>query len=103
MHWNWNSGYRFLRIDGKVDTDGDGTMDETMAFHLGTNNMLQNVSLTAHKDVEKGSNMLHMEFDLAKLFEGVDLSTDFSTHTMNNPELAAAVRDNIPAAISMMH
>jgi hypothetical protein len=102
MHWNWNSGYRFLRIDGKVDTDGDGTMDDTMAFHLGTDNMLQNVSLTAHKDVEDGSNMFHMEFDLAKLFEGVDLSTDFSTHTMNNPELAAAVRDNIPSAISMM-
>ena len=73
------------------------------AMHWNWNNMLQNVSLTAHKDVEKGSNMLHMEFDLAKLFEGVDLSTDFSTHTMNNPELAAAVRDNIPAAISMMH
>jgi hypothetical protein len=74
-----------------------------MAFHLGTDNMLQNVSLTAHKDVEKGSNMLHMEFDLAKLFEGIDLSTDYVTHTMNNPELAAAVRDNIPAAISMEH
>lgn len=103
MHWNWNSGYRFLRIDGKVDTDGDGTVDESMAFHLGTDNMLQNVSLTAHKDVDNGSNMLHLQFDLTKLFEGIDLSADYSTHTMNNPELAAAVRDNIPAAFSMMH
>ncbi|MEQ8705533.1 MAG: hypothetical protein RIC19_16520 [Phaeodactylibacter sp.] len=103
MHWNWNSGYRFLRIDGQVDTDGDGEVDESMAFHLGTANMLQNVSVTAHKDVEDGSNMLHLQFDLAKLFEGIDLSTDYSTHTMNNPELAAAVRDNIAGAFSMMH
>jgi hypothetical protein len=103
MHWSWNSGYRFLRIDGQVDTDGDGEVDELMAFHLGTNPMLQNVSVTAHKDVEDGSNMLHLQFDLAKLFDGIDLSADYTTHTMNNPELAAAVRDNIPAAFSMMH
>ncbi|NRA48765.1 MAG: hypothetical protein HRU12_06500 [Phaeodactylibacter sp.] len=100
MHWNWNSGYRFLRIDGKVDTDGDGEVDETLAFHLGTDNMLAEIEIEAHKDVEKGSNMLHLEFDLAKLFDGIDLSADYSTHTMNNPELAAAVRDNIANAIS---
>lgn len=103
MHWNWNSGYRFLRIDGQVDTDGDGEVDESMAFHLGTDPMLQNVSVTAHKDVEDGSNMLHLEFDLAKLFDDIDLSINYTTHTMNNPELATAVRDNIPAAFSMMH
>lgn len=103
MHWNWNSGYRFLRIDGQVDTDGDGEVDESMAFHLGTDPMLQNVSVTAHKDVEDGSNMLHLQFDLAKLFDGIDLSADYTTHTGNNLELAAAVRDNIPAAFSMMH
>ncbi len=103
MHWNWNSGYRFLRVDGKVDTDGDGMVDETMAFHLGTNPMLQNLEYTVHKDVETGSNMLHFEFDLARLFNGIDLSTDYVTHTGNNPELAAAVRDNISSAIAVKH
>ena len=25
MHWNWNTGYKFIRHqDGKVDTDADG-------------------------------------------------------------------------------
>ena len=62
--------------------------------------MLAEIEIEAHKDVEKGSNMLHLEFDLAKLFDGIDLSADYSTHTMNNPELAAAVRDNIANAIS---
>lgn len=103
MHWNWNSGYRFLRIDGKVDTDGDGQVDETLAFHLGTDPLLQNLSFTAHKEVEKGSNMLHFEFDLANLFDGINLSTDYSTHTSNNIELATKVRDNIAKAINMAH
>ncbi len=103
MHWNWNTGYRFLRIDGKVDTDGDGQPDESLAFHLGTDPMLKNVQYMAHKDVEKGGNMLHFEFDLARLFAGIDLSSDYSTHTNNNLPLAEQVRDNIPDAIQMSH
>jgi len=103
MHWNWNSGYRFMRIDGKVDTDGDGQMDESLAFHLGTDPMLQEVQYTVHKDVEKGENMLHFEFDLARLFEGIDLSVDYTTHTNNNVPLAERVRDNIPTAIAVKH
>jgi hypothetical protein len=103
MHWNWNSGYRFLRIDGRVDTDGDGTVDETMAFHLGTNPMLKEVQYMVHKDVEKGGNMLHFEFDLARLLAGIDLSTDYVTHTGNNLPLAEQVRDNIPTAFEPKH
>ena len=103
MHWSWNSGYRFMRIDGKVDTNGDGQMDESLAFHLGTDPMLQEVQYAVHKDVETGENMLHFEFDLARLFAGIDLSVDYSTHTNNNIPLAERVRDNIPAAIAVKH
>ena len=27
MHWNWNAGYVFLRLDGLLDINGDGTVD----------------------------------------------------------------------------
>ena len=27
MHWNWNAGYVFLRLDGLLDIDGDGAVD----------------------------------------------------------------------------
>ncbi|MEL6844831.1 MAG: MbnP family protein [Bacteroidota bacterium] len=27
MHWNWDAGYQFIKIEGQVDTDGDGTPD----------------------------------------------------------------------------
>ena len=27
MHWNWNAGYVFLRLDGLLDVDGDGVVD----------------------------------------------------------------------------
>lgn len=100
MHWNWNSGYRFVRIDGKVDTDGDGTPETNMSFHLGTNALLRNLAFTAHSDLVKDHNEVEFTFDLAKLFEGVDLKTEYSTHTSNNRPLADKVADNLSKAIS---
>ena len=36
MHWSWATGYRFLRIDGVVDTDADGIVDTPVEYHLGS-------------------------------------------------------------------
>ncbi len=101
MHWNWNSGYKFLRIDGVTDTDGDGTPETPLAFHLGTNALLTPVSYDLHHDLEPGDNTLTFEFDLANFFEGVDLSTQTDTHTMNDLPLAQKVAGNLSTAISV--
>lgn len=103
MHWNWNTGYRFVRIDGMVDTDGDGTVETLMELHLGTDPFLTNLSYTIHKDVEEGANMVHFQFDLEKAFEGIDLRTEHETHTGDNLELANKLRDNLASAISKAH
>jgi hypothetical protein len=103
MHWNWNAGYRFVRIDGAVDTDGDGTPETDMAFHLGTDQMFTNLEYTIHKDIEEGDNMIHFIFDLEKAFEGIDLSTQFTTHTNNNIDLAKQLQNNLSAAIAPAH
>ena len=103
MHWNWNAGYRFIRVDGMVDTDGDGTVETLMQFHIGTDAFLTNLSYEIHKDVEEGANMVHFEFDLEKAFEGIDLKTEYETHTGNNLELANKFRDNIENAIAPAH
>lgn len=103
MHWSWLTGYRFIRVDGKVDTNGDGTPDETMAFHIGTDPFLTNLQFTAHKDLKDGMNHLNFKFDLARLFDGIDLSKDYVTHTGNNPELAERFRANLTKAIQYEH
>lgn len=103
MHWNWNSGYRFVRIDGSVDTDGDGTPETTMEIHLGTDAYLTEVSYDIHKDIEAGSNMVHFEFDVAKALGGIDLSQEHETHTFDNEELATKVKENLADAISPAH
>lgn len=34
MHWGWAAGYRFLAIEGRIDTDGDGNVDKKFEFHV---------------------------------------------------------------------
>ncbi|MEZ4984038.1 MAG: MbnP family protein [Saprospiraceae bacterium] len=68
MHWNWNSGYIFLRIDAMVDLDGDNTPETAMQYHLGKNSFRRDVSIALHKDVDADKQTLAFNFDVAKLF-----------------------------------
>jgi hypothetical protein len=98
MHWSWLTGYRFIRIDGRVDTNGDGAPDESLAFHIGTDPFLTHLEFTTHQDLKGGMNPIRFKFDVAKLFDNIDLSKDYVTHTGNNPELAERFRANLVKA-----
>lgn len=101
MHWSWNAGYLFLKIEGMVDTDGDNTPETVLQFHIGSNDMLRAISLHSHATVEdKSTTEIELNFDLEKLLTGVDLKTEYSTHTMNNKPLAKKIMDNLSSALS---
>ena len=101
MHWSWNTGYRFLRVDGMVDTDGDGTADTPVAYHLGNNPMLKNIDINTSILIQGGDNKLTFGFDLAQFFAGVDFPNELETHVGDNLPLATKLRDNLPAAMTV--
>ncbi|MDX2248561.1 MAG: MbnP family protein [Bacteroidia bacterium] len=101
MHWSWNSGYIFIKIEGLVDTNADGTPEAQMELHIGTDAKLTPVALTAHKEVATEEETIHMEVDFAKLFTGIDLTTERITHTGDDPGLAAKLVANVPSAFSV--
>jgi len=101
MHWSWNSGYIFVKLEGEVDTDGDGTPDTAANWHIGTNNMLRGVSLMAHQDMEDEEATIEVEFDLATVLTNTDLANDFATMTMNNMPLATKVANNMVNAFGV--
>ena len=101
MHWNWNAGYRFLRVDGLVDTDGDGTPSDILEIHIGTDNFLTEAAVMLQKDAEDNDqNIIELEFDIANLFTVIDLTTENITHTGDYPDLAIKIKDNIPTAFT---
>lgn len=100
MHWNWNAGYIFFKINATADTDGDGTPDANMEYHIGTNNMLRSLQLIVHKDAMDEENTIELELDMEKLFTGLDLSKEFTSHTGDFPDRAVIFADNLASAFS---
>lgn len=100
MYWNWNAGYIFFRIDGQVDTENDGVPNQAMEFHIGTQNFYQTDMMEIHTDALSESVPVNLTLDIVKLFENIDLATEYETHTGDNLPLAQKFGANIPAAFS---
>jgi len=103
-YWSWNSGYQFIKIEGKVDTTADKSGSPNFAFemHIGAAPQLRSMDLSTHVDVENdGSHTIDLMVNYQQVFGGVDLKADHTTHTMDNMPLAVKIADNLSNAISV--
>lgn len=100
MHWAWSSGYRFIVIEGEIDQDNDGTFDDSFLYHIGMDAFLVENTLHVHKNITTAGVMIEMNADYSVLFEGLDLATDLSTHTMDNMPLSNKIKANLPNMIT---
>jgi hypothetical protein len=105
MHWSWNTGYIFFRLDGLVDTSSNNQhgLTESLTFHLGrlssvrTVTINENFTITGTHD-NPGKYAADITLNVEAVFAGIDLKTDRVTMTMNNPTLATEACDNLPGA-----
>lgn len=74
MNWNWTVGYKFLQLDGRIDTsvNGTGPLDQGIAYHTGTNELYRQLEFTdsEHAFEVKAETELQfaIEMDLNRLF-----------------------------------
>ncbi|MEM6344630.1 MAG: MbnP family protein [Bacteroidota bacterium] len=101
MHWNWDAGYQFIKIEGQVDTDGDGAVDGLLEMHIGKDSNLRRFMVEAHQEADAEDFIITVDYDIAKFFTDVDLSTESVTHTGDGPELASKVADNAITAFTV--
>ncbi len=102
-HWSWNTGYIFSKLEGNVDgsTPQTGSADSSFVYHVGMQNFARTVTISSTVTLaEGGTTMFHIEVDVEALFAGLDMTSDFDTHTMNNMPLATSVADNFVTAIA---
>ncbi|MBK9176494.1 MAG: hypothetical protein IPM46_09175 [Flavobacteriales bacterium] len=82
MHWGWNpaAGYKFLNMEGHVDGNGDGDLDDpedvAFTYHCATDALLREAHLHIHRDVDGGTVVLTAKVDVAVLLSGLDLLTN---------------------------
>lgn len=96
MHWGWDFGYIFIRIDGVADEDGNGTPEAGFEMHLGTDDYITTMNIDYPITIGDGlENIYHFNNNWDRLFDGVDLTGDITTHTTDNFILAGQMQDNL--------
>ncbi len=102
MHWSWNTGYIFFRLDGLVDTSANNQhgATESLTFHLGRLSSVRTVTINENFSVvgthnNPGQYEADVVLNVEDVLAGIDIKTDRVTMTMNNPTLATEACDNL--------
>lgn len=109
MHWDWNPGYIFIKVEAKVDTiiDGVNNLDHFVVLHVGTDAFIQNLSFSSlnWQTVTDHLAVLPLKLDMEKFLQNgaqtIDLKTEHTTHSAAGQEaLSIKVIQNFKDAIS---
>lgn len=109
MHWDWNPGYIFFKIEGKADTIPDLTelYDLNFIFHVGLDANLKQSNFTNLTWNQSSDHLyqLDLTLDIYKFFTNsgneIDLKTEHMTHSAGGQEaLTAKAAENFKVALS---
>lgn len=103
MNWSWQSGYRFVRIDGRIDSDGSGDVgddDDAFEMHIGNDAYYRTVEIPYEFEAIAGDEInLSLVVDLGVLFD-FDLAAQNVVHTGMVNDFNDGISSNIAAAFS---
>lgn len=109
MFWQWNTGYIFIKVEGKADLSGTEGAEllHPFAFHCGEDVLFRtHVFGNNPFTISEGSDSrLSIRMDVDHFFynanDSIDLETEYLTHTSGNLPLATRFTDLFNAAISL--
>jgi hypothetical protein len=107
MFWGWNTGYIFMKFEGKADTLGvDGNeMLHPFAFHCGEDVLYRSHDFNVPFNVgDDGTSCMDLRFAVDRFFysasDTIDIKVNYLTHTSGNLPLAVRFTDLFNAAVS---
>ncbi|MEO6130306.1 MAG: MbnP family protein [Saprospiraceae bacterium] len=73
-YWSgWNS-FIFMKIEGRIDTIGNGSFDTGFAYHTGTDPLYRTFEANLPVSIEDGKNTnIDIDIDFKKVLEGIDI------------------------------
>lgn len=110
--WNWNTGYRFVMLEGYYDTvpntPGPLGTSNFFNYHTGTNQLYAKAELgsasTAFSIAEGEAYTYSLDLDLNKVFYGpqdINRLNDAVTHTVGDVDLAVKFTQNFVRAFTL--
>lgn len=109
MHWSWNPGYIFMKVEARVDTIPDGVplFDHNVIFHIGRDVNLQSLSFSSLNWQQETDliSMVPLKLDMVTFLDNgtqsIDLKTEYTSHSSAGQEvLSLKVIENFRDALS---
>lgn len=102
-YWDMGSQYRFLMIEGRLDTLQNDTFDIPFVVHTGTNELYRTKTFThAIKFTKADNKVITVEIDLDKFLSGISFKQKHVSHTIGGGfDIAKAVADNFVNSLSI--
>ncbi|MBX7182082.1 MAG: hypothetical protein K1X82_08220 [Bacteroidia bacterium] len=106
MHWDWNSGYLFLKAEGRVDTTAAGVSapNHDFFYHVGMDMLARQIdfSTSAFEVTGDAEKMIHMHFDFLTAIQNLDLTTETLTHSMGpGYPMAEKIANNLQSSFEV--
>lgn len=109
MHWDWNPGYIFVKVEARVDTlpDAIENFDHNVVFHIGGDVNRQDLKFNnlQWNAISEGVYGLDLKLDMATFLndgtQSLDLKTEYISHTAPGQEaLSLKVMQLFKSALS---
>lgn len=108
MHWDWNPGYIFFKVEAKVDTLDNGIeeFNHNVVFHIGLDENLKTLSISNMQWQDQGDvQILPLKLDLLAFLgsgpDAIDLKDEYTSHSAPGQEvLTAKAASNFQSALS---
>ena len=107
MYWAMSSTYIFTKYEGELDSDGDGSFDKALIYHIADPSYYRTVSL-ANGDIDvkaskTADNKLVLSLDHEKLFHpggSADIDLINESYSQSIDSIAERFADNMSTAFS---
>ncbi|MGV3599516.1 MAG: MbnP family protein [Bacteroidota bacterium] len=102
-YWDMGSQYRFLLIEGRLDTMQTDSFNVPFVVHTGTNELYRTKTLSHFVKFTKGdTKVITIEVDVDKFLSGINFKQKHVSHTIGGGfDIAKNIADNFVSSLSI--
>ncbi len=97
-HWGWNSGYRFLMLEGEVDTNNDNVPDTPFEIHVVGDQFLTDVTISNVGVVNGSDIVVDVNVNISDWLRNINLSSVGAAHGSGATE-TAVINNTLPQTV----
>jgi len=83
-HWDWASLYKFMQIEGRVDTADSDFLQKTFAYHTGFDALYKSITIEKSFTIDKDNSAINLVLNIDKVFDAVNPVDVFNNNTSHS-------------------